>query len=105
MEEKLRIGLQESLHNDLTEKTYAGDKLSDIEQRIRELELSIASLNTELERFEIEKMNCKTREVKTRMYIITGDNKNDLSKVLNSGNVDSFITDSNLWKKYVIIVK
>ena len=37
--------------------------------------------------------------------VLTGDNENDLSKVLNSGNVDSFIKDRNLWKKYVIGAK
>ena len=104
LEEKLRIGLQEILQNDLTKITYADD-LSDIEKRIRELELSIASLDNELERFEIEKMNFKTREVKKRMSLVTGDNENDLSKVLNSGNVDSFIKDGNLWKKYVFGAK
>ena len=40
-------------------------------KRIKELELSIASLDDQLERFEIEKMNCKTREVKKRMSIAT----------------------------------
>ena len=105
LEEKLRIGLQESLKNDLTEKTNADDDLSDIEKRIRELELSIASLDNELERFEIEKMNSKTREVKKRMSLVTGDHEIDLSKLLNSGNVDSFIQDGNLWKKYVIGAK
>ena len=104
LEEKLRIGLKEILQNDLTKITNADD-LSDIEKRIRELELSIASLDNELERFEIEKMNFKTREVKKRMSLVTGDNENDLSKVLNSGNVDSFITDGNLWKKYVFGAK
>ena len=41
--------------------------LVSLKKRIRELELSIASLDNELERFEIEKMNSKTREVKKRM--------------------------------------
>ena len=77
-------------------KTHADDDLS--EKRIRELELSLASLDNELERFEIEKMNSKTREVKTRMSLVTGDHEIDLSKLLNSGNVDSFIQDGNLWK-------
>ena len=105
LEEKLRICLQESCQKNLTEITNADDDLSDIEQRIRELELSIASLDNELERFEIEKMRSKTKEVKKRMSLVTGDNENDLSKVLNSGNVDSFIKDNNLWKKYVIGAK
>ena len=39
------------------------------------------------------------------MSLVTGDNENALSKVLNSGNVDSFIKNINLWKKYVIIAK
>ena len=94
--------VKENLQNDHTEITNGDDNLSDTEKRIRELELSIASLDNELERFEIEKMNSKTREVKKRMSLVTGDNENDLSKVLNSGNVDSFIKDGNLWKKYVI---
>ena len=33
-------------------------------RRRRKLEVSIASLDDELERFEIEKMNSKTREMK-----------------------------------------
>ena len=81
------------------------DELSEIEKRIRELELSIASLDNELERFEIEKMNCKTREVKKRMSLVTGDCENDITNVLNSGSVDSFIKNGNVWGKYVIGAK
>ena len=72
---------------------------------IRELELSIASLDDELERFEIDKMNSKTREVKERMSIVSGSDENDVAKVLNSGNVDAFIKDTQIWNKYMISTK
>ena len=69
------------------------------------MEFSIVSLDCELERFEIEEMNCKTREVKKRMFLVTGEARNDTDNVLNRGAVDSFIKNGNLWGKYVVGAK
>ena len=105
LERELRIKLEEP-SKDLEKETPKTDSdLSEIEKRIRELELSIASLDGELERFEIEKMNSKTREVKERMSIVSGSDENDVAKVLNSGNVDAFIKDTQIWNKYMISTK
>ena len=51
-----------------------------------------------MERIKIEEMNSKTREVKKRMSLVTGD----LENVLNSAIVDSFINKGNSWGKYMI---
>ena len=102
LERELRIKLEEP-SKDLEKETPKTDSdLSEIEKRIRELELSIASLDDELERFEIEKMNSKTSEVKERMSIVSGSDENNAATVLNSENVDAFIKDNQIWNKYMI---
>ena len=92
MENKLRITSEEPSKTD--------SDLSELEKRIRELELSIASLDDELERFEIEKMNSKTREVKERMSIVSLIDEDDVEKVLNSE-----LRDTKMWAKYMISTK
>jgi hypothetical protein len=47
------------------------------ENKIKQLETSIVSLDIELERFQIEKMKVKTKKVMKRMSLIETD-KNDL---------------------------
>ena len=105
LEKELRIKLEEPSKGLEKEKPKIDSDLSEIEKRIRELELSIASLDDELERFEIDKMNSKTREVKERMSIVSRSDEDDVDKVLNSGTVDAFIRDTKIWDKYMISTK
>jgi len=49
------------------------ERLRLAEERIKELEYSISSLDWKLERFDIEKMNEKTNNVKKRMSIVMGE--------------------------------
>ena len=105
LERELRIKLEEPSKYLEKETPKTDSDLSEIEKRIRELELSIASLDDELERFEIDKMNSKTREVKERMSIVSGSDENNVAKVLNSENVDAFIKDNQIWNKYMICTK
>eukprot|EP00092_Neocalanus_flemingeri_P069650 GFUD01085404.1.p1 GENE.GFUD01085404.1~~GFUD01085404.1.p1 ORF type:complete len:276 (+),score=109.67 GFUD01085404.1:102-929(+) len=99
LEEELRIGTQENCKEGITD--IEEEKLSQTEQRIRELELSITSLDYELDRLEIEKMNCKTRQVKKRMSQVTGDSAKELQNMLKPGTVEAFIKDGNMWRKYL----
>ena len=100
LEEELRIGIEDSSNKE-NNKDDEDDELRKTLKRIRELEFSISSLDHELERFEIEKMNIKTEEVKKRMSLVTGDSEN----VLNPAIVDSFINKGNSWGKYMISAK
>ena len=102
LERDLKIKLGEPYKDLEKEAPKTESDLREIKKRIRELELSIASLDDELERFEIDKMNSKTREVKERMSIVSGSDENDCAKVLNSGNIDAFIKDTKIWDKYMI---
>ena len=101
LEQKLRASQNEVTENSNVVTSNDCDNLSEIEKRIRELELSIASLDNQLERYEIERMNCKTREVKKRMSIATSTCENDTPEVLDTGAVNMFIEDSTLWEKYI----
>eukprot|EP00092_Neocalanus_flemingeri_P069646 GFUD01085400.1.p1 GENE.GFUD01085400.1~~GFUD01085400.1.p1 ORF type:complete len:275 (+),score=99.48 GFUD01085400.1:102-926(+) len=110
-EEKMKPKCEEVLKIDTQENCKEGrkdaeeEKLSETEQRIRELELSITSLDYELDRLYIDKMNCKTRQVKKRMSLVTGDSEKDLQNMLKPGTVEAFIMDGNLWGKYMIGTK
>jgi len=99
LEQKLRDSVQNSTDVYNIAEPNAFDNLSDIEKRIKELELSIASLDDQLERFEIEKMNCKTREVKKRMSIATNTCAKLAPEVLDPGSVSLFLEDDTLWEK------
>merc|ERR1711915_321990 len=90
---------------ELEERVKREHELSDIEKRIKELEISIASLDNQLERFEIEQMNEKTREVKERMSIASSEDQLKKDNILDSKAVDSFIKDKTLWQKYVVDTK
>ena len=75
------------------------------EERIKELELSIATLDQELERFDLEKMRSRTRQVKKRMSLVMNDReweeeeRSDL--VLAAPTVAGFMQNDHLWGKYL----
>ena len=75
------------------------------EERINELELSIATLDMELERFDLEKMRSRTRQVKKRMSLVINDReweeeeRSDL--VLAAPTVAGFMQNDHLWGKYL----
>ena len=78
------------------------EAMETIEDRIKELELSIASLDNDLERFEIERMKHKTRQVVKRMKKALGQTeKNEGHEVLKVKNVTGLIKDKILWQKYM----
>ena len=78
------------------------EEMKIIQERIKELELSIASLDNDLERFEIERMKDKTRQVVQRMNNALGQTENiEVQEILKVKNVDGFMKDEILWGKYL----
>ena len=74
--------------------------------RIKELEQSIASLDNDLERINIERMKDKTRQVVERMKTAFGhDEPNEIKakNVLSKKTVNGFMKSSILWRKYLSI--
>ena len=62
----------DEIENDLGVEVYEAGK--NTENKIKQLETSIVSLDIELERFQIEKMKVKTKKVMKRMSLIETDN-------------------------------
>ena len=78
------------------------EEMKTIQEQIKELELSIASLDNDLERFEIERMKDKTRQVVNRMNKVLGQTENnEMQDILKIKNVDGFMKDQMLWGKYL----
>ena len=72
------------------------------EERIRQLEMSIATLDMELERFDLEKMRDKTKKVVKRMSLVINDNQDEeVDMVLQTATVKGFIQNKDLWSRYV----
>ena len=76
------------------------------EERIKELELSIATLDMELERFDLEKMRSRTRQVKKRMSLVINDREWEEEEerrdmVLAAPTVAGFMQNDRLWGKYL----
>ena len=77
------------------------EEMKKTEDRIKELELSIATLDMELERFDLEKMRCKTREVKKRMSLVIHDREEEADMILVAPAVRGFMQNDHLWGKYL----
>ena len=68
-----------------------------IQEQIKELELSIASLDNDLERFEIERMKDKTRQVVNRMNKVLGQTENnEMQDILKISSKAQGIFDGNV---------
>jgi len=78
------------------------EEMKKTEERIKQLELSIASLDDELERFEIERMRGKTKKVMKRMSLVISDTTDDeLDDILQQTTVNGFMENEILWGKYL----
>lgn len=78
------------------------EEMKKTEERIKQLELSIASLDDELERFEIERMKGKTKKVMKRMSLVISDTTDDeLDNILEQTTVNGFMENEVLWGKYL----
>ena len=72
------------------------------EQRIKMLEMSIANLNLELERYDLEDMKDKTRKVVKRMSLVLKDVEDEeVDVVLQVTTVTGFMENEDLWSKYI----
>ena len=79
------------------------DEMNTIQERIKELELSIASLDNDLERFDIERIKHKTRQVVKRMSKVLGQTENnEVQEILKVKTVNGFMKDNILWGKYMV---
>jgi len=91
---------EEQAIKDLELKEY--EEMKKTEERINQLELSIASLDDELERFDIEKMKGKTKKVMKRMSLVITDTTDDeLDEILQQTTVNGFMENEVLWGKYL----
>ena len=78
------------------------EEMRKTEERIRQLELSIASLDDELEMFDIERMKGKTKKVMKRMSLVITDSTDDeLDNILQQTTVNGFMENEDLWGKYL----
>merc|ERR1712013_894325 len=72
------------------------------EEKIKELEESIACLDNDLERYEIERMREKTKRVVKRMNTVLGYNKVPQNmNMLKEKTVKGFMSNNILWGKYL----
>ena len=92
-EEKERLRELEEAENEEMIKT---------EQRIKQLEMSIATLNFELERYDLEDMKDKTRKVVKRMSLVLKDVEDEeVDIVLKATTVTGFMENEDLWSQYM----
>lgn len=72
-------------------------------EKIKELEQSIACLDNDLERFEIERMKEKTKKVVKRMSTVLGYNEDSQTRnMLREKTVKGFMSNNILWGKYLV---
>lgn len=92
-EEKERLRELEEAQNEEMIKT---------EKRIKQLEMSIATLNFELERYDLEDMKDKTRKVVKRMSLVLKDAEDEeVDIVLKATTVTGFMENEDLWSQYM----
>ena len=92
-EEKERLRELEEAQNEEMVKT---------EQRIKQLEMSIATLNLELERYDLEDMKDKTRKVVKRMSLVLKEAEDEeVDIVLQATTVTGFMENEDLWSQYM----
>ena len=85
---------------ELEEAQY--EEMMKTEQRINQLETSIATLNFELERYDLEDMKDKTRRVVKRMSLVLKDVEDEeVDIVLKATTVTGFMENENLWSQYM----
>ena len=85
---------------ELEEAQY--EEMMKTEQRIKQLETSIATLNFELERYDLEDMKDKTRRVVKRMSLVLKDVEDEeVDIVLKATTVTGFMENENLWSQYM----
>ena len=105
-EEQFRLNQKVIISKDEQEETNHEEKEIEetrkTEERIRELEVSIATLDDKLERFDIERMKDKTKNVVKRMTTAMGDaNKLEIKDVLKVKIVNRFMKNRILWGTYL----
>ena len=85
---------------ELEEAQY--EEMMKTEQRIKQLETSIATLNFELERYDLEDMKDKTRKVVKRMSLVLKDVEDEeVDIVLKATTVTGFMENEDLWSQYM----
>jgi len=93
LEEKERLRELEEAQNEEMAKT---------EQRIKQLEMSIATLNFELERYDLEDMKDRTRKVVKRMSLVLKEAEDEeVDIVLQATTVTGFMENEDLWSQYM----
>ena len=103
-QEILRLQLVSDKAETISEEKKKNEDQKKTDLRIQELEQSIASLDNELERFDIERMKGRTRQVVERMK--TAFNRNEIieikaKNVLSKKTVNGFLKSTILWRKYL----
>ena len=64
--------------------------------------MSIATLDGELERYDLENMKAKTRKVVKRMSLVIKDTEDEeIDMILKATTVTSFMENEDLWEKYL----
>ena len=78
------------------------EEMRQTEEKIRQLEMSIATLDGELERYDLENMKAKTRKVVKRMSLVIKDTEDEeIDMILKATTVTSFMENEDLWGKYL----
>jgi len=78
------------------------EEIQKTEERIRQLEHSIATLDVELERFDIERMKDKTKKVMKRMSLVISETTDvELDNILQRTTVNGFMENEIMWGKYL----
>ena len=82
-------------------------QLKKVKRRISEVEDSIAALDWELERVEIEKMKVKTKKVIKRISQIVEDdmeNGDEVTTNIKRETVKVFMINKSMWNKYLLLI-
>jgi len=78
------------------------EEIKRTEEKIKELEQSIACLDNDLEKYEIESMKEKTKRVVKRMNTVLGYNEVPQNmNMLKEKTVKGFMSNNILWGKYL----
>merc|ERR1712007_207742 len=103
LEEIRKLKFEEDARTEEAEKAIKDLELKELEEmkkteeRIKQLELSIASLDV-----EIERMKGKTKKVMKRMSLVISDTTDDeLDDILQQTTVNGFMENEVLWGKYL----